>query len=73
MTKLPTESAPEEVVQNDAANKSVLRKFLLFIIVMMLPIIGMLTYLNLRKEDRPAIERQREVQADRQVDQTTLP
>ncbi|QDV86705.1 CRTAC1 family protein [Planctomycetes bacterium TBK1r] len=73
MTNLPTEPAEDEDVQNDAVIESAFRKSLIFIIVMMLPIIGMLAFLNLRQKDRKAIEIQPEAPEGRQVDQATLP
>ncbi|MDV6033714.1 MAG: CRTAC1 family protein [Phycisphaera sp. RhM] len=75
MTHLPTEPAEDEDedVQNDAVIESAFRKSLIFIIVMMLPIIAMLAFLNLRQKDRKAIEIQPEAPEGRQVDQTTLP
>ena len=50
MPQLPTESVEEEVVQSKAAKESALRKFLIFVIVMLIPVIGMLVFLNLRQQ-----------------------
>ncbi len=63
----------DEDVQNDAVIEAALRKSLIFIIFLLLPIIGVLAFLILRKDSEERVEIEMEAPAARQVDATALP
>lgn len=62
-----------EDVQNDAVIGSALRRSLIFIIFAMIPVIGLLMFLNLRKQDQVVIEIEPQAPTERIVDEAELP
>jgi hypothetical protein len=73
MSNLPAAESEDEDIQNDAVIDSALRRSLIFIVFAMIPIIGLLVYLNLRKEDEKIVEIEHEAPEQRMVDQASLP
>ncbi|MEM0926291.1 MAG: VCBS repeat-containing protein [Planctomycetota bacterium] len=60
-------------VQNDQVIESALRKSLIFVIVLLLPVIGLLAFLNLRKTDEEVVEVEMEAPEGRVIDEQRLP
>ncbi|WP_182867095.1 hypothetical protein [Stieleria mannarensis] len=60
MTNLPNDPADDQErgAAKNVGMQSAFRSLLLFIIVMMLPIIGLLVFLNVRKQNQEAAENQ---------------
>ncbi|MEO1618092.1 MAG: CRTAC1 family protein [Planctomycetota bacterium] len=69
------EATPEtdEDIQNDQVIESAFRKSLIFLIVFLLPVIGLLVFLNLREPEEEAVEVEMEAPQGRQIDSLTLP
>lgn len=63
----------DDDVENDAVIEAALRKSLVFIIFLLLPMIGLLVFLNLRTDDEQRVEFEIEAPEARQVDEATLP
>jgi hypothetical protein len=73
MTEFPPDASDSEDIENDAVIESALRRSLVFIIFALIPLIGLLVYLNFRGDDEAAVEIKPEAPEGRKVDQAALP
>ncbi|MEM6470663.1 MAG: CRTAC1 family protein [Planctomycetota bacterium] len=64
---------PEEDIQNDQVIESALRISLMVLIVLLLPVIGVLAYLNFRKVEVTNVEIEMEAPDGRIIDEQSLP
>ena len=72
-TSTDEDSLPEDDVQNDLVIESAIRKSLIFFIILGIPVIGVLIYLNFRKYKEETVEIEPEAPQGRFIDETTLP
>ncbi|QEF97085.1 hypothetical protein Mal15_11200 [Stieleria maiorica] len=70
MTNLPNDPADDQErgAAKNVGMQSAFRSLLLFIIVMMLPVIGLLVFLNVRKKNQEAAENQPDAVQAEQVE-----